>query len=243
MSKIQIYILTTIGLLLTACSNETPVPEQGGCELHLNLYRVGVEASQTRAIDNDLALKILDSKGDVYIQYRAGSVPSKIVLSPGTFTVQAYTENQNTWPQENNGRGAACYYGTCEVEMEFDKVTYANMKVPMTNYAVMLTLPDLFDYYFPTYTFSLKSGFRETEIKHGEKAYFNPQEGGFTYQLTATNTDQVTHHTPPITYSNVENGKLYSMTYYYGTDDNTGGLDIEIRDNMEDEDVVVPITE
>ena len=61
------------------------------------------------------------------------------------------------------------------------------------------------------------------------------------YQLTATNTDQITHHTTPITYKKVESGKLYQMTYYYGTDDNSGGLDIEIKDNMEDEDIEVPL--
>jgi len=39
----------------------------------------------------------------------------------------------------------------------------------------------------------------------------------------------------------VESGKLYQMTYYYGTDDNSGGLDIEITDNTEKEDQKVPL--
>ena len=71
--------------------------------------------------------------------------------------------------------------------------------------------------------------------------YFDAEEGGFTYQLTATNTDQITHHTSAINYKKVEKGKCYQMTYYYGTDDNSGGLDIEIKDNMEDEDIEVPL--
>jgi hypothetical protein len=37
----------------------------------------------------------------------------------------------------------------------------------------------------------------------------------------------------------VEAGKLYNMTYYYGTDANSGNLDIEITDDMETEDVPV----
>lgn len=240
MRKELIYILT-LGLLLAACSSEIPTPERGGCELQLSLSRVGVNASLTRAIDNDLALKIVDRNGGVVKTYPAGSVPSKIVLSPGKFTIHAYTENQNTWPQANGGRGAACYYGTCQVEMQDDYITYANLEVPMTNYAVTLTLPELFDFFFKSYTFSLKSGSRQTEIKAGEKAYFAPADGGFTYQLTATNTDDNTHHTTSITYKKVESGKLYDMTYYYGTDDNSGGLDIEIKDNMENEDVPVPM--
>ncbi len=237
--KNYIYILSTL-LWLVACNNDVTQPIAKGCELQLNLSRVGV-ASRTRAIDNDLALRILDSNGDVYLQYPAGSVPNRIVLAPGTFTVQAYTDNQDTWATENNGRGAGCYYGTCQVEMQYDAVTYCNLQVPMTNYAVTLTLPEMFTSFFPTYGLTLRGGFREIEIKEGEKAYFDPQHGGFTYRLTATNTDGNSHQTGFITYKEVESGKLYNMTYYYGTADNSGGLDIEIKDNMEDEDVTVPL--
>lgn len=240
MKRTLLYIQLIL-LALTSCQSEIPVPEQGDCYLELNLSRVGVAKRQTRAIDNDLALKILDDKGDVYIQYRAGSVPNKLVLSPGIFTVIAYTENQENWSKANEGRGEACYYGSCQVVMEFDQTTYANLQVPMTNYAVTLTLPEYFNDFFPTYTYSLKSGFRQTSIKEGQKAYFDPAEGGFTYQLFVTNTDQNPHNTIPITYKKVESGKLYNMTYYYGTDDNSGGLDIEITDNMEDEDINVPL--
>ena len=238
MKRTLLYIHLIL-LALASCQSEIPVPEQGDCYLELNLSRVGVAKRQTRTIDNDLALKILDNKGDVYIQYRAGSVPNKLVLSPGTFTVIAYTENQENWSKANEGRGEACYYGSCQVEMFFDQTTYANLQVPMTNYAVSLTLPEYFHDFFPSYTFSLKSGFRSTSINEGEKAYFDAEEGGFTYQLTATNTDQITHHTSRITYKKVESGKLYNMTYYYGTDDNSGGLDIEITDNKENEDIIV----
>lgn len=242
MKRTLLYIYIQLILLaLTSCQSELPVPEQGDCYLELNLSRVGVAKRQTRAIDNDLALKILDNKGDIYVQYRAGSVPNKLVLSPGIFTVIAYTENQDDWTKANDGRGEACYYGSCQVEMAFDQTTYANLQVPMTNYAVSLALPEYFHDFFPSYTFSLNSGERHTKVKEGEKAYFDAEEGGFTYQLTATNTDQITHHTTPITYKKVESGKLYQMTYYYGTDDNSGGLDIEITDNTEKEDQKVPL--
>ena len=240
MRQYTLYIVAYL-LALASCQSELPIPEQGNCYLELNLSRIGVAKRQTRAIDNDLALKILDNKGNVYIQYRAGSVPHKLVLSPGIFTVIAYTENQDDWTKANDGRGEASYYGSCQVEMAFDQTTYANLQVPMTNYAVSLALPEYFHDFFPWYSFSLKSGFRQTTVKEGEKAYFDAEEGGFTYQLTATNTDQITHHTSRITYKKVERGKLYNMTYYYGTDDNSGGLDIEITDNMENEDIIVPL--
>lgn len=240
MKRTLLYIQLIL-LALTSCQSELPVPEQGDCYLELNLSRVGVAKRQTRAIDNDLALKILDNKGDIYVQYRAGNVPNKLVLSPGIFTVIAYTENQDDWTKANDGRGEASYYGSCQIEMAFDQTTYANLQVPMTNYAVSLALPEYFHDFFPSYTFSLNSGERHTKVKEGEKAYFDAKEGGFTYQLTATNTDQITHHTTPITYKKVESGKLYQMTYYYGTDDNSGGLDIEITDNTEKEDQKVPL--
>ncbi|MBQ5912520.1 MAG: DUF4493 domain-containing protein [Bacteroidaceae bacterium] len=240
MKRTLLYIQLIL-LALTSCQSELPVPEQGNCYLELNLSRVGVAKRQTRAIDNDLALKILDNKGEIYVQYRAGNVPNKLVLSPGIFTVIAYTENQDDWTKANDGRGEASYYGSCQVEMAFDQTTYANLQVPMTNYAVSLALPEYFHDFFPSYTFSLNSGERHTKVKEGEKAYFDAEEGGFTYQLTATNTDQITHHTTPITYKKVESGKLYQMTYYYGTDDNSGGLDIEITDNTEKEDQKVPL--
>lgn len=240
MRQYTLYIVAYL-LTLASCQSEQPVPEQSNCYLELNLSRIGVAKRQTRAIDNDLALKILNENGEMFIQYPAGSVPHKLVLAPGIFTVVAYTENQDDWSKANDGRGEACYYGSCQVEMTFDQTTYANLQVPMTNYAVTLALPEYFNDFFPSYTFSLKSGERQTSIKEGEKTYFDAEEGGFTYQLTATNTDQITHHTTPITYKKVESGKLYQMTYYYGTDDNSGGLDIEITDNTEKEDQKVPL--
>lgn len=229
--------------ILNSCQNELPVAEKGTGILYLNLSRVGVNRPATRAIDNDLALKILDSNGDVYVSYRAGSVPNKLTLEPGTFTVIAYTENQDTWAEENDGRGAACHYGTTEVSIEFDQVVYANMQVPMTNYAVTLTLPDLFHNLFKEYTFYLACNGRSVNINEGEKAYFSVDNKGFSYKLSATNTDNNTHSTTPHSFNNVENGKLYNITYYYGTDANSGGIDIEITDNMETEDENVPLAE
>jgi membrane carboxypeptidase/penicillin-binding protein PbpC len=121
--------------------------------------------------------------------------------------------------------------------VEYDQVVYVNMQVPLCNYAVTLTLPALFTDLFKSYSLSLASGNRTVRIQEAQKAYFNVADGGFTYKLEATNNDNVSHATTPITYRQVESGKLYNMTYYYGTDANSGGIDIEITDNMESEDV------
>ena len=228
-----LYILMLLACLVS-CQTEVAQPEKGTGTLKLGMTRAGV--ASPLAIDEDLALRILDSKGEVYVEYRAGSVPNKLILEPGTFTVIAYTDNQNSWSTQNNGRGAACYYGECKVTIEFDQVVYVDMQVPMMNYAVTLTLPDLFHDLFKNYTFNVVCGERSVNIKENEKAYFAVSEKGFTYKLSATNTDNISHSTTPFTYRKVETGKLYNITYYYGTDANSGGVDIEITDDMEIDD-------
>lgn len=234
MKQHLIYIYIVL-LAIASCTNvPEPASKGNGTLSFASLTRTG--ANTVEDIDQDLAITVLDSNGDVFVQYPAGKIPRKIVLEEGRFTIQAYTENQETWTEENNGLGAPCYFGSCEVDVEYDYITTISMEVPIVNYAVTLTLPDLFDDLFKSYTYTLNSGTRSVSIKKGEKAYFSVGDGGFTYKLTATNTDNVTHSTTPITYRNVEAGKLYNMTYYYGTDANSGGLDIEITDDMETED-------
>jgi hypothetical protein len=237
MKHYLIYIYIVL-LALASCTNAPePAPKGNGTLSFASLTRNGANAAE--GIDQDLAIRVLDGNGDVFVEYRAGEIPRKIVLEEGKFTIQAYTENQDTWHTENNGQGAPCYFGSLEVDVEYDYVTTVSMEVPIVNYAVTLTLPDLFEDLFKSYTFALSSGTRTVNIKEGEKAYFSVADGGFTYKLSATNTDNVSHSTTPITYRNVEAGKLYNMTYYYGTDANSGDLDIEITDDMETEDVPV----
>lgn len=235
-----IYIYTLL-MGLVSCTSEI-IPDEGGEAIldMTSLTRSGASSSSV-AIDEDLAVTILDSEGNTYEHYPAGSIPRKIVLEPGTFTLQAYTENQETWHEENNGLGSPCYFGSTKIEVAYDEVKRIEMEVPISNYAVTLTLPELFDKLFKSYTFSLSSGTRTVSIQEGGKAYFSVEDGGFTYKLSATNTDNNSHSTTPITYRNIEAGKLYNMTYYYGTDANSGGLDIEITDDMETEDEDVPL--
>lgn len=239
MKRYYIFVLFLIVMVLTSCNNDVIVPDNATGTLSLGVTRAGAASAQQ--VDDDMAIDILDSEGNVYVHYPSGSVPKRIVLEPGRFTVVAYTNNQNTWHKANNGLGEACYYATADVEIGFDQIAYLNMQVPLTNYAVTLTLPVLFDKLFKSYNFNLVSGTRSVNIREGEKAYFSVADKGFTYKLSATNTDNNTHHTTPITYKKVEAGKLYNLHYCYDTDANSGGIDIEITDNMEEEDEYVPL--
>lgn len=237
MKRYLIYIIASF-LMMVSCTSKQDIPTKGQATVAVqSLTRSG--SSGTAAIDEDLAITILDSNGNLYSKYPAGTVPKKIVLEPGTFTLQVYTENQDSWAAANDGLGEACYFGTIQFSVEYDQVVYVNMQVPLSNYAVTLTLPYLFTDLFKSYSLNLTSGSRTVRIQESQKAYFSVADGGFTYKLEATNNDNVSHASTPITYKKVENGKLYNLTYYYGTDANSGDIDIEITDNMETEDVPV----
>jgi hypothetical protein len=239
--KHLIYILLSI-VLFTACQQDELVPTDRKAVLELTLSRVGrPQIADTRAVDDDLAVSIYKEDGSLFLQYPAGAVPKKIVLEPGTFKVVAYTENQETWQAANEGRGEACYYAEASVEMEFDNIKYLTLNVPMSNYAVGLQLPDLWDTLFRSYTFTLKSGTRTTTILAGERAYFAVADGGFSYRLAATNMDNRTSYHSAIDYKDVSAGKLYTLRYSYDSDATSGGVDIIITDDMGTDDTNIDL--
>lgn len=234
--KHLIYILLSI-VLLSACQQEELTPTDRKAVLELDLQRMGRPIMDvTRAVDADLTVDVYDADNTLYRHYDAGAVPKKIVLEPGSFKVVAYTDNQESWKTANDGKGEACYYAEATVEMEFDKTVYLTLNVPMSNYAVGLQLPDLWDLLFRSYTFRLKSGGRTVVINQGERAYFDLADGGFSYALSATNTDGRTSSHSAINYTDVEAGKLYTLSYHYDSDANTGGVDIIITDDMTTDD-------
>ena len=116
-----------------------------------------------------------------------------------------------------------------------DYITYCNYQVPISNYAVKLTLPEMFNDLFKNYTFTLKSNGRSTTIKEGEKAYFDTA-AGFSYKMEAINNDGEYKYHPFYDIDDVEAGKLFNIRYIYGSENSSGGIDIEITDDMETED-------
>ena len=236
-----LYILLSL-VALAACQQlETPERQHGECVLELDIARAGRPSVVSRAIDEDLAITILDAKGDKYLYYPAGSVPKKIVLEPGVFTVCAHTDNQDTWHTANGGKGEACYFVSQQVEMEYDHRTRIALEVPMVNYAVEVGLPEFFDNLFSSYRLTLKSGEREVVIREGEKAYFATSDGGFTYALSVTNTDGVSHAHSPIWFFDVQSGKNYLLRYHYDSDATSGSVEIEISNDMDTDDTIVDL--
>lgn len=243
MKRLYIYIIMCC-LFLTACQQELPDNLKGESFLELDLLRAGKPLVATRAEVSDLTVTILREDRTVYKSFTADALPDKIVLEPGNFIVQAYTDNQNSWKTAASGKGEGCYFAEATVVMEYDAVTRLKLDVPMTNYAVGLQLPDMFDILFNpdskpfpnSYIFTLKSGERTVTIKEGERAYFDVADGGFSYALEATNNDGKTSRHSAIDFTEVLAGKLFTVKYNYSTDTNTGGVVIVITDDMEDDD-------
>jgi len=249
MKRLIYLILCIIGL--ASCQQETIAPTTGKAVLELDLLRAGRPVVSTRSVDDGLEVKIYkQNDAGEFVEYNyekhldGTKTDYVIVLEPGTFKVTAYSPNQDSWKTENDGKGAGCYYAETTVEMEYDAVTRLTLDVPMTNYAVGLELPELFDVLFNpdstpfpnSYTFTLKSGDRTVTIKEGEKAYFDVADGGFSYALKATNNDDKTSQHSAIEYTDIAAGKLFTVKYNYSTDSQTGGVVIVITDDMEDDD-------
>lgn len=241
--KRYLYTYYIFGIFaLIACQQmEGPGTLGGECILELEVARAGKPSVASRAVDADLAVTILDAKGEEYLYYPAGAIPKKIVLEPGLFTVCAHTENQTTWHTANGGKGEPCYFASQQVEMEYDSRTRISMSVPMTNYAVGVALPELFNNLFVKYQFTLKSGSREVVVREGEKVYFDPSNGGFFYALGVTNTDGVSHAHSPIWFFDVQGGKHYLLRYHYDSEATSGSVDIEITDDMGTDDTYIDL--
>lgn len=243
MKRLIPYIYILGALSLASCANEEWTPHaQSTGTLVLNLSTGHTPQVATRAVDDDLTIELWDENGNLYKKFQPGQTPNKILLQADKpYTIKAYTDNQNSWQTANQGTGAACYYGETSVTVAEDETVYCTYQVPMTNYAVTLTLPDLFEFLFKSYTLTLTSpGREEVRIQAGEKAYF-AIGNGFTYKLTATNNDNKTSSHSAIEYTDTQAGKLYNIIYIYGSDLNQGGIDIEITDNEEHEDVDMEI--
>ena len=215
-----LLLLPVVLCLFCACSqDEGETMGSGRATLALDVVRDNVPQMASRTVDAGLAVKMLYSDGTVYKAFTAGNVPSKIDLEPGvTYTLVAYSDNQDNWTTANNGLGEACYYATTEVCAAEDETAYCTLQVPMTNYAVALSLHELFPSLFPSYTFTLTSGNRTLQLRNGEKAYLSLDDGGFQYALQATNLDGETNSHEVRRVTDVQHGILYKVSYGFSSD-------------------------
>ena len=111
-----------LSALTCGCSHqEEPLLPQGSGTLSLQLHRVGC-MTETRAVSSELAVTIVGTDGPV-ATFAPGQVPDKIKLEPGNYELFAYTDNQETWEQDNEGRGSACHWGTTAFTITYSGLT------------------------------------------------------------------------------------------------------------------------
>lgn len=203
-------MLVVLGFV--SCQNDA---ETGGMgSLSLRVYNDNLPTVATRAIDANLCVAIINKQGEAVKQFAAGEAPTVIDLEEGTYTLRAYTDNQQTWQEANNGLGEVCCYGEKEVVIEHDLTTYCTFEVPMLNYGVQLQLPDGFSESFPTYTFTVRSGDKTVTLLSGQTAFFLPK-AGFAYKFEATNTDGRTNTLDEQSVVEVKAGTLFVINYSY----------------------------
>ena len=206
--KQTLYTLLSIFLLIS-CQQEDILSEQekkGYLQLtNLSLVSPTIESVQTRAVDEDLYVEITGT--DVNDTYEPGTLPNKIELEAGEYTLKAYNE-----AYQNKTANAPQYYVEETFAIEAEKVTYPTIAVPMVNVGISLaTLSDELQGLFNDVKLSFYTTDKQTEtvLQPEETVYMDYAEDmTLTYTLTATNADNETFTTEKKTYGNVEGEKV-----------------------------------
>lgn len=213
-----LYTLLSLFLLIS-CQQEDILSEQekkGYLQLtNLSLVSPTIESVQTRAVDEDLYVEITGT--DVNDTYEPGTLPNKIELEAGEYTLKAYNE-----AYQNKTANAPQYYVETTFTIQAEKVTYPTISVPMVNVGISLaTLSDELQGLFNDVKLSFYTTDEQTEtvLQPGETVYMDYAENmTFTYTLTATNADNETFTTEKKIYGKVEGEKVepghcYVITY------------------------------
>lgn len=214
-----LYTLLSLFLLIS-CQQEDILSEQekkGYLQLtNLSLVSPTIESVQTRAVDEDLYVEITGT--DVNDTYEPGTLPNKIELEAGEYTLKAYNE-----AYKNKTANTPQYYMETTFTIQAEKVTYPTISVPMVNVGISLaTLSDELQGLFNDVELSFYTTNEQTVtvLQPGETVYMDYAEDmTFTYTLTATNADNETFTTEKKTYGGnvegekVEPGHCYVINY------------------------------
>ena len=230
MKQIWLYTICLCLVGLFACQQEDlPLVEETGFLSLENIFveEANTESNSTRAVDNDLYVEIWDETGTSQVgnTYEPGKIPAKIELEPGNYTLKAYNAAYNaSWG--NNEKGEAAYYiDEQPFTIEGGKVNYLTVQVPMINVGVLLSLPDDFETYFPTSTFTVtynddNGNSRVVVIENGEKAYFPVVTStSLSYNLQVINTDgeESSSNGNIPKKGEIKTGTIYEINYDYET--------------------------
>ena len=183
--KHTLVYIATLCLLLTACQQEE-LPQGAQALGYLSLPAVEVEAGDVQLIStradgtDDLIVALTPESGTV----KEYEYAETISCPPGSYTLEIYNQ-----AYKEKADAAQHYYKHTESVVITEGETNDDVEpisVPMINFGVEFKLPEGFDEWFLTYTFTVNG----KELQVGETAYFDySSDVKIEYTLTATNTD------------------------------------------------------
>lgn len=216
MTKKLLYPLCA-ALLLAGCSQDEWTGE--AAYGYLALDGISLQSTETvpvtRAVESDLYIEICQGDRQIAL-YEPGELPedATVKVPVGSYALHAYNAaylEQDNWG--DNEPGEAAYYAETSFDIAENATNTVNLPVPIVNFGVSLCLPEGFDSWFHNATFSVLSGTRSVQLGAGKTAYFPYSEGAqFTYTLAALNQDNE-NNTDTGTYTTVEAGTVYTVTY------------------------------
>lgn len=192
MKKNILYIL--LGTFLLASCQQEEAPSASG-EGYFSLAGIEIQTSavtevKSRAVDESLTVDLY--QGDTKIRtLTTEELENTIKLEAAAdYSLKVYSENygiDTNWT--NDQKGEPIYYKEQPFEVKEGEVTSVKVQVPMINFAVKLSMPELQDW-ISSYTFTVTSGVRKVALQSGETAYFPYSENAFfNYTLQLTNID------------------------------------------------------
>lgn len=193
MMKNKLLYLLFLLLMVTSCSHTADTPLLGTLELSIAVEQPISSTVSTRAVDAELQVEVWSVDGATMLhQFTPGQSPNRMTLEAGSYLLKAFTPNYQT-TYGNDELGEAKYYAEKVFSIEPAVVNRISCPVPMVNTAVSLILPEGFNTWFTSYSFSIKQSTtsRTVSIEVGQTAYFDCTDGATSllYTLTSINTD------------------------------------------------------
>lgn len=231
-------LLTVIGL--GSCSNE--IENMGEAKGYIQLEMETIVSTNTRAEDapanydsKTLVVRILDGNNRVIKEstwkdgtFASTEFASPIMLTPGTYTVEAHSAN---WDGSGSGWNAAYYAGSTSVTVTAGHLAKAKLKLTQDNVKVEVFWHQSFRDNFASAksTISMENNdevgsrvFNMTGSSNGP-AYF--PVGNLEWQLTATNKRGIRKDMSNII-SDVHARDYFRITYSVAEAGSTGSIDV-----------------
>lgn len=192
MKKNVLYILLGTFLLASCQQEETPSASGEG---YLSFTGIEIQNQvltevKSRTLEESLTVDLYQG-GTKIRTLAAEELENTIKLEASTdYSLKVYSENYGSdaeWTNEE--KGEPIYYKEQPFEVKEGEITPVKVQVPMVNFAVKLSMPELQNW-ISDYTFTVTSGERKVTLQNGETAYFPYRESSsFNYTLQLTNTD------------------------------------------------------